>query len=131
MDSRMIDLPGSGISRVSRDGDRVSLRFSPAYIIQTMTGSKERTRWRQEGELVVDGASVEGDLPTCPCVLSGGDIRDNMYTYRDMVPIPLESRGEIACELSLEGGGRIAISGEAIRLDLEGNAKYIEHLRAE
>ena len=129
MDSRMIDLPGSGVAQVARDGERVRLRFAPAYLIQSMTGSQERTRWRQEGELVFENASVEGELPACPGVLSGGDIRDNVYTYRDMVPIPLESRGDVGCALTFEDGGRIVIRGDSMRLQLEGDPKYIEHIR--
>ena len=44
MDSTSIQLPGSTIAGVTIDGDTVRIRFEPAYLIKTMTGSVERTR---------------------------------------------------------------------------------------
>jgi hypothetical protein len=59
MDSTSIALPGSLISAVTVEDDTVRVSFSPAYLIKHMTGSVERTRWRQEGSLVFDGAELE------------------------------------------------------------------------
>ena len=56
MDSSSINLFGSEVERIDVEGDKVSLRFSRAYIEKTMTGSVERTRWWQAGALVFEGA---------------------------------------------------------------------------
>jgi hypothetical protein len=130
MDSTSIELPGSRIVAVTVDGGSVRIRFEPAYLIKMMTGSPERTRWRQNGELVFEGAEVEGDLPPLPAACAGGDVGENVYTYRDMVPVPLASRGHVRCDLRVaDGGGRIRVTGRVVELRMEDVPKYLEHLR--
>lgn len=64
-------------------------------------------------------------------VCDGGDIDENVYTYRDMIPIPLESRGQCRCDLKLRGSdARISAQGETIRLEMQAVPKYIEHIRS-
>ncbi len=131
MDLTSIELPGSIIADIKVLDEEVRVRFEPAYLIKTMTGSDERTRWRQNIELVFDnGELLEGGTIDIPATCSGGDVGENIYTYRDMVPIPLESRGQAHCDLGVEGSSlRIRVQAEGIRLDREGLPKYIEHLR--
>ena len=101
MDSASIELPGSEIDRIRFAGDELRVHFSRAIIVKTMTGSVERTRWWQNGALVFDEAELEEDLPLpeLPGECRGGDVGENVYTYRDMVPVPLESRGRAHCAL--------------------------------
>ena len=130
MDSSSIDLKGSEIDSIQLDNGSLRVRFARAYIIKRMTGSAERTRWWQAGDLVIDGAEVETPLPTAPLVCDGGDLDDNLYTYRDMIPIPLNSRGRTGCDLRFRGtDGRLVARGETLRLELTDVPKYIEHLR--
>lgn len=132
MDSTSIDLVGSKISKVSVEGDTVRVRFEPAYLIKTMTGSVERTRWWQNGELVFSAAEIDGELPELPATCAGGDVGENVYTYRDMIPVPLESAGHAHCALKIEGSdARVQVQAGAVKLQLEDVAKYIEHLRPE
>ncbi|EXJ17127.1 hypothetical protein [Imhoffiella purpurea] len=131
MDSISIELKGSEIASIDCRQDGLTIEFSRAYLIKTMTGSKERTRWWQAGSLLIDGAETGGDIPSGPLVCAGGDIEENIYTYRDMIPIPLESRGRIRCELSFGDGESLVVTGTGIRLIMHETPKYIEHLRAE
>jgi len=134
MDSTSIDLIGSRIVAVRSEGDSVTVRFEPAYLIKTMTGSVERTRWWQSGELVFGGAELDDamPLPDLPANCAGGDVGENVYTYRDMIPVPLQSAGRAHCELRIEGSATpIRIVGTSVHLQLEDVAKYIEHLRPE
>ena len=130
MDATHIDLPGSQIAGVSVDGDTVRIRFEPAYLVKTMTGSVERTRWHQNGELVFDAAELQSCPDTLPGECQGGDVGENVYTYRDMVPVPLDSRGRAHCRLRIAGDDTpIAVSAEAVTLRMEDVPKYIEHIR--
>jgi hypothetical protein len=130
MDSSTIELPGSRIQSVAVDGDLVRIRFEPAYIVKTLTGSTERTRWWQNGELVLAGARFEADLPPLPATCAGGDVGENVYTYRDMIPVPLRSRGHVRCDLRVEASeARIRVTAEAVELRMEDAPKYIEHVR--
>lgn len=132
MDSTSIELPGSKIASIAVEGDNVRIRFEPAYLIKTMTGSAERTRWWQNGSLVFEQAELDPDakLPGLPGDCSGGDVGENVYTYRDMIPVPLASHGRAHCALKV-GDALIRVSAAGVRLDLEGVPKYIEHLRPE
>ena len=112
--------------------DTVRIEFAPAYLVKSMTGSSERTRWRQNGALVFQGAELdeEHSLPALPAACSGGDVGANVFTYRDMVPVPLNSRGHVHCALRV-GGELISVTANAVRLDMVDVPKYIEHLLRE
>ena len=131
MDLTSIELPGSIITDIKVLDEEVRVRFEPAYLIKTMTGSDERTRWRQNIELVFEnGELLEGGTMDLPATCNGGDVGENIYTYRDMVPIPLESRGQAHCDLGVEGGSlRIKVQADGVRLEREAMPRYIEHLR--
>lgn len=130
MDSSSIDLKGSEIDALRLADGCLRIHFSRAYIVKTMTGSQERTRWWQAGELVIEGAEVESAVPQAPLVCDGGDLDDNLYTYRDMIPIPLDTRGRTGCDLRFRGTPvRLKVRGETLRLELADVPKYIEHIR--
>lgn len=130
MDSTSIELPGSQIAAVSIDGETVSIRFEPAYLIKTMTGSSERTRWWQNGRLVFEHAEFDSDqgLPALPAACTGGDVGENVFTYRDMLPVPFASRGRVFCRLHL-GDRTIRVDATAVRLEMDDVPRYIDHLR--
>ncbi|MBK1722087.1 hypothetical protein [Thiocystis violacea] len=130
MDTINVELKGSEIESIERDGDRLTILFSRAFLLKTMTGSEEKTRWWQAGSLVIEGAEARTPLPIGPQICVGGDIEENIYTYRDMIPIPFESRGHVGCELRFEGRPEpLIVVGTAVRLNMQGTPKYIEHLR--
>ncbi len=132
MDSTSIDLVGASIAGVEIDGETLKVRFEPAYLVKTMTGSVERTRWWQNGWLVFEGAALEDErvLDDLPAECVGGDVVENVYTYRDMLPVPLESAGHASCNLKIKGSDHsLIIDATGLRLEMEGVPKYIEHLR--
>lgn len=132
MDSISIDLNGSEIDSVELEQQCLRVHFSRAFLIKTMTGSRERTRWWQSGALVMEGAELESPLPDGPLVCLGGDIEENIYTYRDMIPVPLSSRGAARCTLRFAGGATpLVATGHAVRLEMQDTPKYIEHIRPE
>ena len=132
MDSTTIDLPGSEIEAITLDAGKLVIRFSRAYLIKTLSGSVERTRWWQAGSLIFDEAEVDGELPACPCVCEGGDVGENVYTYRDMIPLPLESKGRAHCVLKLQGHPEpLRAQAGGVRLAMEDRPHYIEHVRPE
>jgi hypothetical protein len=130
VDSSSIQLPDSEIATVRHDAACLCIHFARAIIIKTMTGSAEKTLWWQAGDLVIDDPEIQGDLPTGPVTCAGGDIDENVYTYRDMIPMPLESRGMIRVELRIKGDApALIVSGSGIRLQMHGTPKYQRHIR--
>jgi len=132
MESSSIELPGSGIGAINYQDGGLCIRFSRAYIIKTMTGSHERTRWWQRGDLIMEGAKIESELPEGRLICDGGDIDDNIFTYRDMIPVPLDTRGHTRCDLGFrDTDRRLVADGETLRLEMIEVPKYLEHLRPE
>lgn len=130
MDSSHIDLKGSRIQSIASVPPMVRIVFSRALIIKSMTGSQERTRWWQPGALVLLGVQNHTALPEGPLVCAGGDIDENVYTYRDMLPIPFKSRGHIRCVLRFDGPtASFTVEATSANLELEEAPTYLEHLR--
>jgi hypothetical protein len=132
MEISSIELSGSEVESISFAGDDLIVSFSRAYIIKTISGSEERTKWWQAGDLVFEQAEVEDDLPECPAVCSGGDVGENVYTYRDMVQIPLQEEGPAHCNLGFVGTDqRLKARAARVRLRMQDRPRYIEHIRPE
>ncbi len=129
MDSSSIELKGSEIEKIETIGDTLKIYFSKAFIVKSMTGSIEKTRWYQAGFLIFEKASVESQ-PAVPLTCAGGDVSENIYTYRDMIPVPLESHGQAGCNLYFEGSDeRLIVQAASVRLQMLDVPKYIEHIR--
>jgi hypothetical protein len=130
MDASYIDLPGSEIESIVKEEDRVVVRFSRAFVIQTMTGAKESTRWHQAGNLIFTGGQLETDPPQGKLICEGGDVGENVYTYRDMIPIPLTSQGHAHCDLRFRDNDyRLRIQAAGVTLAMEDRPYYIEHIK--
>jgi hypothetical protein len=130
LDSSQIELKGSEIRSLGWDCGVLRIGFARALIVKSMTGSRERTRWWQAGELILDGVATAPALPQGPLVCAGGDLDANVYTYRDMIPVPFESRGLIRCALRFDGEpAPLVVEGSAVRLEMQDVPKYIEHIR--
>lgn len=131
MDSLNIELNGSEVASIACADGTLRLRFSRAILVKSMTGSVEKTRWWQAGTLAVEGVeNPPASLPAGPLVCLGGDIEENIYTYRDMLPVPFASRGRVGCALRFAGRPEpLVVVGTAIGLEMEDVPKYIEHLR--
>jgi hypothetical protein len=132
MDSSSVDLPGSEIESITLEDGELKVRFSRAYIIKTISGSKERTRWWQAGSLIFTAAELDGELPSAPCICDGGDVGENVYTYRDMIPLPLQSQGHAHCKLRFKDSEQILqAQAVGVRLEMEDRPYYIEHIKPE
>ncbi|MBK1694800.1 hypothetical protein CKO09_08620 [Chromatium weissei] len=130
MDSLSLTLTGCEISAFNLEQNQLRLHIARADLIKTLTGSAERTRWWQAGMLVLENAVLESPLPKGAVICIGGDLDDNIYTYRDMLPIPLASRGHIRCELQFAGiAAPFIATSSGVQLTLHDSPKYIEHLR--
>jgi len=129
LDSSSIQLVGSEIEKIEMEASAVRIFFSRAIIIKTMTGSVEKTRWWQAGWLIFDDAEIS-EQPALPAICAGGDVGENIYTYRDMIPALLDSRGHAHCDLYFDHQKQhLAVQARAVRLEMLGVPKYIEHIR--
>ena len=130
MDSTSIQLNGSEIEKVETEGSTVKIYFSRSILIKTMTGSVEKTKWWQAGYLVFEEADLLEQPTTLPLTCAGGDVGENVFTYRDMIPVPLDSRGRAHCDLHFENSNaHLKVKATAVHLEMLDVPKYIEHIK--
>ena len=85
--------------------------------------------WRQSGSIKVENPSFEGDLPATPFLIEHADILDNIYILKDMVPLPLDSQGDVGFEVQIAGLSKKSVfKGTRIVLILDDLPKYIKHI---
>jgi len=90
----------------------------------------EDSLWTQAVNITVRNYSLDGELPACPCEISGGDITNNIYTYRDHAPLPINWRGDVRCSLKVAGSdAAFSISGDTMQLEQIETPRYIRHVK--
>ena len=126
----ILQIPGAQLESIDQDDNTITLHFSKVQLIQEMEGTIEDSLWTQAIDLTIKDVELEGDLPECPCEITGGDMTDNIYTYRDHAPLPINWTGEVSCTFKTGGGSSsFSINGEAMQLEQLGNPRYIKHVK--
>ena len=133
MSTRNIHFSGMVVSDISYQGDNAEIRFDYAIIVKTMDAAQEDTRWYGRGLIIIEELFEPAtDLPNLPETLSSADIRDNQMTYRDEIAIPFAIHGNVGIQLRFTDWPKpVKIFGEKMSLELIGQEKYIEHIKAE
>ncbi|MEG3592090.1 MAG: hypothetical protein VX354_02135 [Pseudomonadota bacterium] len=117
------------IKEVLVDSDNIVFVFDKAYIEKSMDNAVNKTLWMQAGCIKIENPSFDGDLPTTPFSIEHADILDNIYILKDMVPLPLDSQGEVAFEVQIAGlSKKNVFKGTRIVLILDDLPKYIKHI---
>jgi len=128
--TQILQLPKAQLASIERDGDTFTLHFSQVHVIQEMEGAFEDSLWSQAVDLTIRGATLEGTLPDCPCVIGSGDLTDNIYTYRDHTPLPVKWRGEVACQLIVDNPDTgFLLRGTGMDVKQLDYPRYIKHIK--
>lgn len=128
--SHTLQLPGAQLENIDQADGEITLHFSQVQLVQEMDGAFEDSLWTQAVKLSIRDSVLEGELPACPCELKGGDLTDNIYTYRDHAPMPINWRGEVRCKLVIaETGAAFSIEGRSMHLEQVDNPRYIRHFK--
>ena len=125
-----LQIPGAQLKSIEQTDNDITLHFSQVQLVQEMEGAIEDSLWTQAVNLLIRDIEIEGELPVCPCVIKGGDLVDNIFTYRDHAPLPINWRGEVSCTLTVEGtGASFSIEGESMQLEQIDHPRYIRHMK--
>jgi hypothetical protein len=128
--TQTLQLPGARLASIDQGENTITFHFSEVHLIQEMEGAFEDSLWTQAVDLTIREITLEGGLPACPCEIEGGDLADNIYTYRDHAPLPIDWRGDVRCMLTVAGStAPISITGTAMQLEQLGHPRYIRHIR--
>lgn len=131
--NRAIEIHDSVLDALSlHNGDAV-LHFSHLYIHETegVPGIDAGTGWSQQGKLTISTGIIEGSFSELPRDLWDGCLAMDGTVSENMIPVPLDYKGKI--ELRLESWAQvseiISISGKGARLELIGEAEYVEEFK--
>jgi hypothetical protein len=129
--TQTLQLPGAELKSIDRNGDdSITLHFSKVFLVQDMEGAIEDSLWTQAVTLTIRDIEINGELPDCPCEISGGDLTNNIYTYRDHAPLPIDWRGEVFFKLAIAGKEEsVMISGASMQLEQIDHPRYIKHTK--
>ena len=128
--TNVLQIPGAQLASIEQTDTDITLHFSQVELLQEMEGAIEDSLWTQAVKLVIREISIAGDLPECPCVIKGGDMINNIFTYRDHAPLPIDWRGEVRCALIVAGSdARFSIDGESMQLEQIDTPRYIKHIK--
>ena len=128
--THILQLPGAQLAGIEQDGDEITLHFSLVHLIQEMENAIEDSLWTQAIDLTIKGIELEGKLPACPCEITGGDLIDNIFTYRDHAPLPVNWRGAVSCKLIIAGQeSDCMLSGHSLAIKQLANPRYIKHVK--
>lgn len=129
--TQILQLPESRLESIDRDGDdSITLHFSKVFLVQEMEGAIEDSLWTQAVSLTIRDIEIDGELPDCPCEIGGGDMTNNIYTYRDHAPLPIDWRGDVRCKLvTRDSGSSVTVSGESMQLEQIDHPRYIRHIK--
>jgi hypothetical protein len=128
----IINLQGSRVESVQIDAeDTVRVRLVPAVVIksQGIAGVDASTRWEQAATVSLREAEVSGAVPAGGGLVADGSLECGGFKYLGMVPLPLDSStGYAVLRVRLESGELVVVGHDA-DLHLEGQPRYVEHIR--
>ena len=128
--TQILQLPGAQLASIEQGEDEVTLHFSQVQLVQEMENAFEDSLWTQAIDMTIKGVELEGELPACPCEITGGDLIDNIFPYRDHAPLPINWHGEACCKLTVAGNDTgFTISGTSINVKQIDNPRYIKHFK--
>ncbi|MGD2056340.1 MAG: hypothetical protein PVJ15_05995, partial [Gammaproteobacteria bacterium] len=108
----------------------VRLHFSQFHLVQEIENAFEDSLWTQAGTLIIHNRKIAGKLPEYPCQVQGGDLTNNIFTYRDHAPLPIDWTGEVGCSLRISGTDHeISITGSGMQLELHDFPRYLRHIK--
>ncbi len=128
MSTTVWEFQGSQIVSAEHSGNDLVLHLQPFYILKSLAGSAEQTRWKQQGQLLITNAKTNFDQDLSGTIASG-QLSHNAFVYRDEVPIPISIQGEISLQFTLEDSSlKLEITGDQASLHTEGLEKYVTHV---
>ncbi len=128
MANREIEIHDSELKTVTVSDGNIVLELSPAYIHMSdgRPGIDAGTGWIQNAVIRVCGEGILGSISELPCDLWDGYLKINGEFFDNLIPIPLDSAGNIELQFTSISGESVRVRGDCITLELLGEPKYIE-----
>jgi hypothetical protein len=127
-----LQLPGAQLKSIEQGENEITLHFSQLQIVQEMENAIEDSLWTQACDLVLRNIEISGELPDCPCEIKGGDLTDNIFTYRDHAPLPIDWHGDTGCKFTVANSDAgFSVVAEYLQVERLEHPRYIKHVKKE
>jgi hypothetical protein len=126
--NRSIEIHDSILERISFCGSEAQVCFELAYIHQSegLPGRDAGQVWTQTAVLRIGDATVSGVFSQLPARLSDGSAVLGANSLDNTIPVPLHHEGKFKLRLQSDESEVVTVSGIGARLELLGEAKYLE-----
>lgn len=123
-----IELHDSVLASLKSEEGKIEIAFQPAYIHKSegIPGVDPGTGWTQDIVLAVESGIAEGQVTELPYDVSDGELHV-AGQLQNVLPLPLDYRGNIELRLLLKSSEQLVIRGSRITSESVGTAKYIEY----
>jgi len=127
MSTLVWEFEGSQIVSIKHEGDDLVLQLEPFFLLKSLAGSIDQTRWQQQGKLVIKNATISGKTDVTG-IISSGQLTHNAFVFRDEVPMPVSVQGEVSLRLKVGNEDELVIDCEQLELLPLGLEKYVAHI---
>ncbi len=125
-----LQLSGAQLESIEQGDNAITLHFSQFEIVQEMENTIENSLWTQACDLVLRNIEISGELPECPCEIKGGDLTNNIFTWRDHASLPIDWHGDTGCKFSVAGSdAEFSINAEFLQVKRLEHPRYIRHMK--
>ena len=98
MSFRIIQLEDLPVKIIS-ESDSIRMAFIDAYIRKTMDDAEEKTLWKQDGEILLKKVKKNKLEEYQDEKISEISVSYDFYTYKNMLILPFEKKGDIYLSL--------------------------------
>ena len=123
-----LEIYDSTLGSIVKQGQGIAINLKPGYIHQSTgtPGLDPGGGWAQDVVLLLENATIEGDIPGMPCDLWEGSLQVGKQTTENIILLPLDYVGAVTLVLVTQDESRIVVRGSAIYATLVGEPKFIE-----
>jgi hypothetical protein len=126
-----IEIHDSRLESVERQGEKIILRLSPAYIHKSIgePGVNVGTGWIQDALVIIEQLGAKPTTENLPVYLSNGTLRIDNKEFPNTIPLPMSCQGSIVLDLLTMENERISMKGSSIRVELLGEPVFVEEFK--
>jgi hypothetical protein len=126
-----IEIHDSKITEITNRDGTVMVHFQPAYLHKSegRPAFDSGTGWVQEARLAFIEGVTSGDFPDWPCDIMDGELIVDGEQHRNLIPVPFEVTTRTELRLICDSVHTVTITGRGARLELIGEARYVEEFR--
>jgi hypothetical protein len=115
-----VELHDSTLAELCHLGSLIEIRLRPAYVHEPGSG------WTQNVDLVISDGWIESAASHLPCDLHDGSLSVGAKTWRNVIPLILDSVGPVEFNAQTATGDQIVVRGSGAEFIRHGEPTWVE-----